>query len=452
MSTETKPAATLDELHVRLSKLAEEAKVIENTADAEKRSMTEEEVKHLKSLNAQFQAIEAELDVRNANRAMEAKLATPGRRVTEPADVEPKAEARPAQTITGGLPSGTTKGSYGFRSIGEWAIAARKTRFGNPDQRIVNVPTSFGSEGTNADGGFAVPPDFRAEIMKQVMSEESLLSRCDVQTTSSNALSLPLDSTTPWQTSGGVLVNWTGEGTAISESKPSFGKLNIPVHKLAAMVPLTEELMEDVPAMTRWLTTKVPEKFTSELNNVIISGNGVAKPQGLLSAPALVTQDAESGQGASTIVVKNILKMWGRMYAPCRARAVWLINQDSEQQLQQLTMPATNPYQAVYVPPGGLSASPYSTLLGRPIIPIEACSALGTEGDIILADLSQYCIVMKAGGIRQDVSIHLYFDSDHTTFRFIMRVGGQSYWPSTIARKNGSNTLSPIITLNSSRT
>jgi hypothetical protein len=54
--------------------------------------------------------------------------------------------------------------------------------------------------------------------------------------------------------------------------------------------------------------------------------------------------------------------------------------------------------------------------------------------------------------MRTDVSIHLYFDTDHVAFRFIMRLGGQSYWPAPIVRQNGSNTLSPIVTLNSSRT
>ena len=42
------------------------------------------------------------------------------------------------------------------------------------------------------------------------------------------------------------------------------------------------------------------------------------------------------------------------------------------------------------MPPGGLSGQPYGTLLGRPVIPIEQCSTLGTVGDIILADLKQF--------------------------------------------------------------
>ncbi len=81
----------------------------------------------------------------------------------------------------------------------------------------------------------------------------------------------------------------------------------------------------------------------------------------------------------------------------------------------------------------------------------SVCQALGTEGDIILFDPTQYLTVLKAEGMRTDVSIHLYFDSDHTAFRFIMRVGGQSYWPAAISRQYAANTLSPIVTLSSTR-
>jgi HK97 family phage major capsid protein len=144
--------------------------------------------------------------------------------------------------------------------------------------------------------------------------------------------------------------------------------------------------------------------------------------------------------------------MWARMYARLRNDAVWLINQDVEPQLQALVVPGATPAYPAYLPPGGLSQAPYSTLFGRPIIPIEACQPLGTEGDIILTSLGQYLSVMKSEGMRTDVSIHLYFDTDHTAFRFIMRIGGQCYWSAPITRLHSNNTLSPIITLNSTRT
>ena len=101
----------------------------------------------------------------------------------------------------------------------------------------------------------------------------------------------------------------------------------------------------------------------------------------------------------------------------------------------------------VYLPPGGLSDAPYGRLLNRPVLPMEACPTLGDVGDIILTDLSTYMTATKGGGIRSDVSMHLYFDYDMTAYRFILRVAGQPWWKSPIAKAQGGNTLSCSVTL-----
>ncbi len=450
------PLNTMDILHDRLASLSEQCKVLENVADAENRPLNEGEIAEMGRITAEFNTTEAEIRAREASAAMEAKLSAPQRRITAPADLEnavPGEERAPrGHDVRVGDRPGLSKGGWGFRNIGEFAIAGARTARGQGDNRILNAPTTYGQEGIGADGGFAVPPDFRSEIMKQIMGEESLLSRTDQQVTQSNAISLPLDVATPWQTSGGVLGGWSGEGAAITPSKPNLSQIECKANKLTALVALTDELLEDASSMTRWLQSKVPEKFTSLINGAIVSGTGVGQPQGLLNAACKITQTAVSGQGASTVVALNIMKMWARLYGPLRRNAVWLINQDVEPQLQALIFPGSSAAFPAYLPPGGLSAAPYATLLGRPILPVEACSTIGTEGDIILTDLTQYLTVVKAGGMRADTSIHLFFDTDHTAFRFVMRIGGQSYWPAAAARQNGTNTLSPIITLHSTRT
>lgn len=458
--TDVKPTNTIETLHVRLGELAEKSKVIQNVADAEKRALNAEEMKEMDETRREFDNVEAEIRARAHSVEMDARvreLSAPQPRAIVPDGLDEE-EAQPAtrrpygSSAHGGLAPGTSKSTLGFRSFGEWTIAARQTKSGRGDPRILNAPTTFGQEGIDADGGFAVPPDFRANIMKQIQGEDSLLTLTDQQITSGNSLTLPLDTTTPWQTSGGVIPAWLGEGGTLTQSKPQLGQLETKLNKLGAMVPITEELMQDVPALTQWLNTKVPEKFTSFINEAIVNGNGVAKPQGMLNSACKVTVAAVSGQGAGTVVARNVTDMWSRCYGPARRRAVWLINQDVEPQLQLMVMPGTTPSFPAYLQPGGLSAQPYGTLFGRPVIPIEACQAVGTEGDIILCIPDQYLTVIKGAGIRTDVSIHLYFDTDHTALRFVMRIGGQSYWPAAVARAHGSNTLSPIVTLNSTRT
>lgn len=440
----------IEKLKNKLAGIAAAVRDIEKKAEDEDRLLSGEENEAIEKLQADFAATEKEISMREATAALQAKVAK-AVRVTQPADVE--TDETPRARITGGLPSGATKGTLGFRNMGEWAMAARAavvSKGKELDDRIKNAPSTFGAEGVNSDGGFAVPPDFRANILTLVMGEDSLLGRTYQQPTSSNQITMPVDSVTPWDTTNGPQVYAIAEGAAITASKPELKQTTIKANKYAALIPMTDELLEDAAAMGAYLSKKVPEKFAFRLNDDLINGGGQGTLQGLMSAPCKVTQAAEAAQGAGTIVAKNILKMYGRVYSECRKNLVWLANQDAEQQLQQLVMPGTNPSFPAYMPPGGFAAAPYGTLLGRPVIVTEACKAVGTEGDLIAVDLSQYITLVK-GGLRQDVSIHLYFDSDHTTFRFIMRVGGQCPWPAALTRKNGNNTLSCIVTLNSSR-
>ena len=61
---------------------------------------------------------------------------------------------------------------------------------------------------------------------------------------------------------------------------------------------------------------------------------------------------------------------------------------------------------------------------GKPVIEVEYCPTLGTVGDIVLADLSQYYLAQK-GGIAAASSIHVRFLYDEMTFRFTYRLDGQ---------------------------
>ena len=85
--------------------------------------------------------------------------------------------------------------------------------------------------------------------------------------------------------------------------------------------------------------------------------------------------------------------------------------------------------------------------MGKPVIPIEQCQALGTAGDIILADMSQYVFAYRE--LQTAMSIHVYFTTDRSLFRFVMRVDGQPKLASAITPYKGgsSNSLSDFVTL-----
>lgn len=234
-----------------------------------------------------------------------------------------------------------------------------------------------------------------------------------------------------------------------ASAKPALQDMTIRLNKLMALVPMSEELMEDAPALDSYLRAKAPQKMVSKLNTAIVRGTGAGQPLGILNAGSTITVAKESGpQTADTVIYKNIVNMWSRLYAPCRRNAVWLINQDIEPQLLRMAFDegATDKY-PVYLPANGAAGSPYATLMGRPVVPVEACSTLGDLGDINLVDLSQYMTLTKGGDIKTDVSIHLFFDQALTAYRFMFRVAGQPWWGSSVTPQFGTATRSWAVTL-----
>jgi HK97 family phage major capsid protein len=446
---------TSEELKTKWTGLHAQATALMGAADAEKRTLSSEEQGQYDSLLDQCEALSADIDRRERAAEIQARLDAPRRKVTPESPQSATQAPRPGNAAstqspryTGGGPADTK--TFGFSSLGEFAMLAREARVsGNVDPRlrILNAATTFGSEGVGADGGYAVPPDFRTNIMKKVLGEDALLGMTDQLTTTSNEIVIPIDETTPWQTSGGVLAQWLGEGAALTGTKPALNATTVRTNKLAALVPVTDELLADASTLEGYLSGKVPDKINFAVNAAIIGGDGVGKPTGILTAASTVSQAAEGSQTAATVNYQNVTKMWSRMYAPSRRNGVWILNQDIEPQLFAMVVGGTTTAFPAYLPPGGLSSSPYGTLFGRPVVYSEACSAVGTVGDIIFADLSQYVSVVKAGGVRSDVSIHLYFDQDVTAFRFILRVGGQPYWKTSITRAKSALPLSWAVTL-----
>jgi HK97 family phage major capsid protein len=250
-----------------------------------------------------------------------------------------------------------------------------------------------------------VPPEWRSQIERQVMAEDSLLSRTDQQPVSGNTITFPVDETTAWQTTGGILAYWDSEAATMTQSKPALKDVTVKLHRVTALVPVTEELLEDNSALGSYVSGKAGEKIAFKVNDAIVNGTGVGQPLGIMNAACKVTVTKETSQTAATFHGRNAVKMMARMPAQSFGRSVWLINQDVVPFILKLGFDVTKAdgtaagAGAIYLPPNGLANSgPYGSLLGRPIVVTEACATVGTEGDVILADLSKYLSVIKAGG------------------------------------------------------
>lgn len=414
-------------------------------ADGEERDLTEDELKSVATFTNQINALNRQITAREDASA----IPTAGRRT----------DSTPVNRGTGGTAGRATVPAqakqddrkHGFRSFGEFAVNVHNAARGDDDatSRFKNVATTYSSEQNGPDGGYAVPPDFRTEIWEKVTGEDSLMGRASQLTTSANSITIPKDETTPWDTTTGIQAYWAGEGDVITQSKINLEMNSFRLNKLTALVPVSEELLEDAPGLESYLRAKTPAKMMAKINTAMIRGNGVGKPLGVLNAPSLLTISKELSQDAGTFIHQNVEEMYSRMWAPSRRRGVWIINQDLEPQLGLMAF--INNKQAfpvpMYVPGGTIANQPYATLKGLPVIPVEAASTAGEFGDVMLVDWSQYMVVTKGEQIRTDVSMHLFFDQDLQAFRFIFRMTGAPMWGSAITPENGNQTRSWAVAL-----
>ena len=339
-----------------------------------------------------------------------------------------------------------------WESLGEFlqAVISAESPTGTKDPRL--MAASGASSGVPSDGGFLVRTDFSTQLLNKAATASVLAPRCTSITIGANSdgIELPyIDETSRANGSrfGGVQVYWKAEADTVTATKPKFGEQEIRLQELMGIAYATERLLKDATALESIFTLAFTSEFAYKIDDAIFSGDGVGKPLGITSSSGPRVEVAkESGQAADTIVFENIVKMWSRGYAPSRPNMVWIINQDIEPQLMSMSLAVGTGGVPVYLPANGLSGSPFATLMGRPVIPIEQASTLGDAGDIVLADLSEYLLITK-GGIEAAQSMHVRFLYNEQTFRWNYRINGRPSWRTALTPAKGSNTVSPFVTL-----
>lgn len=372
-------------------------------------------------------------------------------------DLKAKLEAEPAQKAGGHLvvteDETDKKAANPWPSLGEQLKAvAIATRYPHrADERLKAQKAIQGqNEQQGSEGGFLVQHDFAQNIATVMHESGDVLSRVRRIPISGNSNGFTMNaideinrSTGRW---GGVTSYWAAEGASVSAGQLKFRQVNMELNKIYGLAYATEELLQDSAALESVIMQAVPEELTFRAGDAIVNGDGAGKPMGILNSPSLVTIPKESGQAAATLQYENIIKMWARCWGPSRRNAVWIYNQDIEPQLLSMDFPIGTGGVPVFLPPGGLSQSPYNTLMGRPMIPTEFNQTLGTKGDLMLVDFSQYLLIEK-GGIQSASSMHVEFLTGQMTYRFTYRIDGQSSWYAPMTPAKGSNTLSPFVAL-----
>lgn len=317
------------------------------------------------------------------------------------------------------------------------------------------------------DGGILLSPTVTTALLEGVREQSFFLPRVRKLAVgpNSNSVEMPY-----WPNAdhsdanrfGGAKAYWMNEGEKYTPSKTQFATRSVKLAKLGALGYATEEMLRDSTYLESIMTDAFISAMTWEADEAIVSGAGTvegqtARPLGFLNSgnKALITVAKDANQAAKTVSAANIMAMYNRMSPEVRSRAIWLVNPDVETQLMLMTIQTgsitagettANIGQLVYMPPNGLSGQPYGTLLGRPVVPNEHMSAIGSMGDIAFVDPAEY-FWLERDGLRQASSLHVRFEYDEMAFKFTWRCNGLPARLTASTPAKGSTTRSAYVTL-----
>jgi HK97 family phage major capsid protein len=289
--------------------------------------------------------------------------------------------------------------------------------------------------------------EYAKDIHNVALEDEIVLPRAYVLPMNSGTIRIPAMAIGDHSSSlyGGFIGTWKGETSALTEANPTVRQMELNANKLTGFIRYSNELFEDMPAVgERQLKQICGRGLGWYRDAAYISGTGAGQPLGLINNSCKIEVSAEAGQAAASIVYENLTNMLSRLYPGGYKNAVWICHTSTVPSLLELSQSVGTGGSAVKVMTEDGSGK--FRMLGLDVVFSEKGSVLGTAGDIILADLTTYvCGVSEE--LRIDTSQHVYFASDEGAMRLISRIDGQSLWSEALTLKDGSTTVSPIITL-----
>ena len=281
--------------------------------------------------------------------------------------------------------------------------------------------------GTTTAGGYVVAPEYSTKIIEKLNQFSPLRSLASVMTIGGTEVYIP---TLTDNIAGG----WVTETGTRPSTEPAFGQANIKVFEYAAVVPVSQQLLEDsFIDLSSFLSAHITKQFGKSEATSFMVGDGNGKPTGLLNTPGAYSQ-VTADQDGSDIIAK-VIEAFYKLPGDYAAVGSWLMNR---QTMGIIRAAADNATKGTLWSDSLANGTP-ATLLGRPVYESIDMSGLAGAGSpaadtypIAFGDYaSAYQIVDRVGvAIQRDD--YTGADNGIVKIRARRRVGGKPVLPEAV--------------------
>ncbi|WP_061212677.1 phage major capsid protein [Syntrophomonas wolfei] len=274
--------------------------------------------------------------------------------------------------------------------------------------------------GTDSEGGYLVPDEFERTLVEALHEENIFRTMAKIIQTASGDRKIPVVA------SKGT-ASWVDEEGAIQESDDAFGQVSIGAYKLATMIKVSEELLNDsIFNLASYIAREFARRIGAKEEESFFIGNGTGKPTGIFNA----TGGAELGvtaASATAITVDEIMDLFYSLKSPYRKNAVFVMNDSTVKAIRKL-----KDGNGQYLWQPSITAGQPDTILNRPVKTSAYVPAIAAGAKTIaFGDFGYYWVADRQGRSFQRLN-ELYAATGQVGFKATQRVDGKLVLPEAI--------------------
>ena len=317
--------------------------------------------------------------------------------------------SKPTTTAITNKPSQHQEPEKTGRASNEYKAAFWKAMRNKPGFEVQNAL----QVGTDSEGGYLVPDEFERTLVEALQEENIFRQLAKIITTSSGDRKIPV-------VASKGSASWVDEEGVIPESDDAFGQVVIGAYKLATMIKISEELLNDsIFNLEQYIAREFARRIGAKEEEAFFVGNGTGKPTGIFNA----TGGAALGVTAASstaIAMDELVDLYHSLKAPYRNNAVFVTNDATVKAIRKLK---DGNGQYLWQPSVRLGEP--DTLLNRPLktsvyVPEIAAGAKA----VAFGDFSYYWIADRQGRSFQRLN-ELFAATGQVGFKATQRVDGK---------------------------
>lgn len=171
------------------------------------------------------------------------------------------------------------------------------------------------------NGGYLAVEEYTRKVITKMVDDNPLIPEIDMYSISANIAGFPVEKDLPE-------ANFVGEIDTVGDSKLSLAMANVPVKQMSVNIPMSRVLLNssNVVDVEGYAIERTSKAIAHKMGKVILTGDGVNQPQGILNSKDLKT--VKSG-AAMSVTVDQLFAAAGAIPEEASANAKWYMSRQT---------------------------------------------------------------------------------------------------------------------------